>query len=119
MGFFEKIRRFTAGRYVSYGVDALNIFLVVIAALTTFIMSLAGLRHYNLISLVLYVPVIWRLLSRNIEKRRAENEVFLRFFGPVKSFVSEKYRQKSDADHRYYKCPQCKRVLRVPRIAVR
>ena len=54
-----------------------------------------------------YVPLIWsmfRIYSRNIEARRRENAAFQRFFTRLR-----------DRQNRYFTCPRCRQVVRVPR----
>ena len=60
-----------------------------------------------MLSLLAYVPLIWsmfRMYSRNIEARRRENAAFLRFFSRL-----------TDKQYRYFRCPGCRQVVRVPR----
>ena len=47
---------------------------------------------------------IFRMLSRNTYKRYQENRKFCLFFDRLK-----------DREHRYYDCPKCRQVVRVPR----
>ena len=60
-----------------------------------------------MLSLLAYVPLIWsmfRMYSRNIEARRRENAAFQRFFTRLR-----------DRQNRYFTCPRCRQVVRVPR----
>ena len=47
---------------------------------------------------------IFRSLSRNTYKRYQENRKFLQFFNRLK-----------DRQNRYFDCPKCRQVVRVPR----
>ena len=68
------------------------------------------------LSYALLVWGIFRMLSRNIPRRRAENDRFLRFWGPVKAkFRLQKDKWKSRKTHKFFNCPSCKKNLRVPR----
>ena len=115
--FFRRIsdafRRFMYGRY---GTDQLNMALLV----TAFVMSLlnsilsaifrsfAAMSMITLvISLLVYAILIYevfRTLSRNIYKRRRENQRFLNFWNRIR-----------DRSHCYFRCPQCKQTVRVPK----
>ena len=59
---------------------------------------------FSFLSWVLLLLCIFRMYSRNIEARRRENTAFVSFFSHLK-----------DKDHRYFRCPQCKQTVRVPR----
>ena len=104
------MRRLMWGRC---GVDQLNLFLLIVSV----ILSLAGsfLSRISaacwlvgvLLSLVSYALLIWyfiRFFSRNLEKRARENRRFLNFKA-----------RWTDRQHRYYRCPNCKQIVRVPR----
>ena len=100
-----RFRRFMAGRY---GTDRLNIIILsagmVVALIGTFIRN----PLVNLIlTAVSYGLMIWALsrsFSRNTYKRFQENRKFLLFFDRLK-----------DREHRYYDCPKCRQMVRVPR----
>jgi len=59
---------------------------------------------FSLLSWIILLLCIFRMYSRNLSKRSAENRAFLRFFA----------RQK-DTAHRYFRCPTCHQMVRVPR----
>ena len=112
----DGLRRFMAGRY---GSDRLNQCLLG-AALVLILISrnpkwialnvpIGGrqVQWMSMLSLLAYVPLIWsmfRMYSRNIEARRRENAAFLRFFSRL-----------TDKQYRYFRCPGCRQVVRVPR----
>ena len=64
---------------------------------------------YFLVAGALVYLLIFRMFSRNIAKRRAENEKFCGFFKLRKNI----YRDRKT--HVYRKCPKCRAVLRLPR----
>lgn len=61
------------------------------------------------LSMALVVTICFRMFSKNIAKRRRENERFCNFFNLQKN----KFRDRKT--HVYRKCPSCKAVLRLPR----
>lgn len=99
------LRGFMAGRY---GTDRLNM-VILCAGLVASLLSVWGQsRGLNLIFFVLsYGLMIWaifRSLSRNTYKRYLENRKFLQLVNRVK-----------DRQNRYFDCPKCRQVVRVPR----
>lgn len=108
----SKFRQFMYGRY---GNDQLNLGLVIFGCAVTLIMSFFDIYALRLIGTVPYILALLRALSKNISKRRQENEKFMSFTAPLRKSLTEKITQSKDKDHRYYKCPSCRKVLRVPR----
>lgn len=104
------MRRFMYGRC---GVDQLNIFLL-IAAVVLNVISLLLTRLGAVcaaigvvVNLLAYGVLIWylfRFFSRNLEKRILENRHFLAWKSRL-----------TDRQNRYYRCPNCKQTVRVPR----
>lgn len=103
------LRNFMAGRY---GVDHLQWALLGVYLVLSLLLPSGWWRFLALIPLVLF----WiRFLSRDIYKRSAENRVFMQKAEPVIRLFSRWNSRLKDRDHRYYTCPRCKQVLRVPR----
>lgn len=102
---FQKIRyalqRFMQGRY---GTDKLNTALLILGMILCLVGSfLDKMLIYNLA----YIPLIYglfRMFSRKVEARRAENAAFERLLRRIK-----------DRSHRYFRCPQCRQTVRVPK----
>ena len=64
------------------------------------------------LSTVLTVWMIFRMFSKNLAKRRAENAKFLQLvWWPLK----RKFTAAKDREHKYFTCPNCRSVCRVPR----
>lgn len=107
------LRRFMMGRY---GGDQLSIALVIFSVLMSFI---AQLIRIPLIGFISYIPLgiaIYRILSRDISRRSMENYKFAMFMSPVYSWIKKtRYRAIDSKTHRYFKCPNCKAKLRVPK----
>ena len=115
MGKFKnKLYRFMYGRYGSDklgNVLAWTYFALVIiyTVITIFWWNPIFTVVYLTASLLLIFFVFYRMFSRNIVKRRHENEVFCNFFKLRKN----KFRDRKT--HVYRKCKKCKAVLRLPR----
>jgi predicted RNA-binding Zn-ribbon protein involved in translation (DUF1610 family) len=70
----------------------------------------------NYLSLALVAYCIFRMLSKNVTKRRSESEKFMMIVTPVQEWVTQKVVQiKYAKTHKFFKCPSCKNILRVPR----
>ena len=108
--FSDSMRRLMFGRC---GLDELNMFLL----LTSVVLCLIGLLLSrispllaligSIVTLLSYGLLFWylfRSFSRNLEKRARENLRFL----TMKSRLT-------DRQNRYYRCPNCKQTVRVPR----
>ena len=109
----ERFRNFMVGRY---GPDQLNVALFIAALILEILGSLFRFFLFSLIAYALLIFAVYRMFSRNIVKRRAENDVFLRYWGPFRHKASGfKERMASRKDYKFFRCPNCKNMLRVPR----
>ena len=99
------LRGFMAGRY---GTDRLNMVILCAGLVASLLSVWTKSRGLNLIFFLLsYGLMIWaifRSLSRNTYKRYLENRKFLQLINRVK-----------DRQNRYFDCPKCRQVVRVPR----
>ena len=115
--FFQNIRakmqRWMSGRY---GYDEFSRVLSIAAIVILFLGYVPNLQFMSAVSLVLWGWSIFRSMSRNLEKRQAERAAYLRFTGRIKGwFALRKRMWKERKTHRYFRCKQCKTVLRVPK----
>ena len=62
---------------------------------------------------VLMVYILFRMFSKNLPKRREENQKFLNWFWKVKSNAAGAKARRADKDHKYFTC-KCGAVCRVP-----
>ncbi len=111
--FKYKLARFMYGRY---GADQLYYALIVMCVILAIVNDITKSVIINVLSIALLIWTVFRVLSRNIYKRRAENEIFMKVWNPIKpKFSLALCRIKEIKTHRYRKCPHCKKVLRLPR----
>lgn len=102
--------------YGRYGQDDLNRFLSVSALVLCLVSVLIQGPIVSSLAMVLMFFCLFRMFSRNTEKRGRENLAFLRAKERITQFFSlTKNRISQRKTHRFYACPSCKRVLRVPR----
>lgn len=112
----EKIARFMAGRN---GNDQLNRFLLLVDIVLLLIAAIfkdgIGRYVYPLV-FVLLAYAYFRMLSRNVYKRREENGKYMRLKYKVDAALRlRKERWVQRKDYKFFTCPSCRTTLRVPR----
>lgn len=123
MKFREKLARFLYGRY---GADSLYNALFALELILLFagaILNVVGKVEpvLLLVAVLLYAAALglmvfsmYRFFSRNIQKRRRENEAWLRFKAKLRR-KPKPHLPPDTADHIFRSCPGCKATLRLPR----
>lgn len=107
------LRRFMMGRY---GGDQLSIALLIFSILLSLIGELTRLQTLVYVGYIPLFVSIFRMLSKDISKRRMENYKFAMLMSPVYSWIKKKQNRVIDSKtHRYFKCPNCRTNLRVPK----
>ena len=104
--------RFMAGRY---GGDQLNLLLIALYVILYIVFLFTRMVAFELLALILVVASLYRSLSRNLERRRAENNRFLQTVRPIWRKWAAFRARAHDKEHRYFKCPNCGQLMRVPR----
>nr|WP_317999835.1 hypothetical protein [uncultured Faecalibacillus sp.] len=103
----EKLIQFMQGRY---GIDTLNnhaLFFVI----ALFILNI----FFNNRIIMSLGYLIYRMFSRQTYKRYQENEKYLKAIKPVQQFFNLQKKRFSDRSHKYYRCPSCKQMVRLPK----
>ncbi len=81
---------------------------IIIFPILGFLMTLIGFASY--------VYCIFRMFSRNVDKRRAENRRYLAYTEKKRTERRQaKVRFKNRKQYKYFRCPSCKAWLRLPR----
>ena len=130
--------KFTNFMYGRYGVDQLSRFmLVVIFILCVLSLFIKG-SFMSLLILVLIILTYYRMFSKNIYKRAAENEKYLKFIGKFKrngngynggyqnnygnyqnnyggGYTGSRANTQDRKNYKYFKCPTCSQKIRIPR----
>lgn len=109
MNFF---RQFMYGRY---GFDPLSGFWLVLSMVLNFLGRLLGFLPLRWAAQLFILIALYRMMSRNIPKRQAENARFLELARPWAAWGRQKVLQFKDKDHKYFSCPKCGQQMRVPR----
>ena len=114
MSFFDKLKSgfasFMSGRH---GADELSLALLIAGLILSLLSTLLRSPILSLLSLALYAYGLFRMLSRDHQKRYAENEKYKSIVhGSVPQFF---VRLKNMRKYKYFKCPECNARLRLPR----
>lgn len=108
----EKLQRFMWGRY---GNDRFNQFLMACAMISIVLSFFLG-QFFYLLAFALMIYAYYRMFSKNISKRAAENQRYLTKEMKVKNWFAKKKKEFSQRKvYHIYKCPNCKQKIRVPR----
>ena len=97
----QSLIRFMYGRY---GTDQLNNALLILGVALTILGWFTALFFLTFLSYIPLVLVIYRMFSRDVNRRRKENQKFMQFFARLQ-----------DRNSRYFSCPRCHQTVRVPR----
>lgn len=115
MTFREKLYRFMMGRY---GTDPFYNFLMILCLILVFINAFLSKLWMSLVILSIVVYSLFRVLSRNIPKRQAENRAYLNIRWKITSFFRSAFTSKKKNEkktHVFRICPSCKAKIRLPR----
>lgn len=114
----EKFMRFMQGRY---GVDGFARFMMGVA-LVCIVVSIFFRNGstigalLNTLGLAAIIYTYFRMLSRNISKRYAENQKYLAMTSKLRQrFNREKNMMQQRKTHHIYTCPSCGQKIRIPR----
>ena len=112
----QKLLQFMYGRR---GVDEFSR-ATLILAIAAFVLSciFKGILSslFWLIAVASIVYSYYRVLSRNIYKRQQENEWYLQKKNVFKNWLASlKDRWNQRKDYRFFRCPSCRALLRVPK----
>ena len=109
--------RFMYGRN---GFDPLNRFLfwvVLILDIASIFLARGESPLGGILSLVVtaaWLLLLFRTFSRNLAKRREENQKFVSWWWKVKNKTAGAKARHADRDHKYFTCKSCGAICRVP-----
>ena len=121
MRFRDKLIRYFSGRY---GIDAFGRFLFLIYIVAAVILTMVEffvtswiLFAIHVLLTTLAVYTLFRVMSRSIYRRQAENRKFLAMRDGLVGWCNlQKSKYRDRKTHVYRKCPYCKSVLRLKKI---
>ena len=109
----ERLAIFMQGRH---GPDNLGMFTLLSGLVASLLGSFTGIGLFSLAGFALYVTTVFRMLSRNNSKRIEENRKYIDLTSNWKLKSSQFIkRMKNSKDYKYFKCPNCKVLLRMKR----
>lgn len=115
--FFQRVmirlQQFVAGRY---GTDSFSAFLNICGLIFAILGNFKALRFLYFVGLIMILYSSFRVLSKNFVARQKELNRFLRWSEKPKAemkLMGNRFRDRKT--HRYYKCKNCKTVMRVPK----
>jgi ribosomal protein S27E len=98
------------------GIDQMNIILLVMVLALNFAGRFTDLLIFRLLASIALVYTVYRILSRNLAQRRAENYRLMHFPVYLRQLQrSRRERRKQSGEYRFFTCPDCRNKLRVPR----
>lgn len=116
MRFKQKLAQFMYGRR---GMDEFSRFLLIAVCVLILLSSFFGSLLRSVFSLLELAGLVYcyvRVFSRNIYKRQRENAWYLQKEKAVlRWFRSLKDRWQQRKDYKFFRCPSCRTLLRVPK----
>ncbi len=106
------LARFMYGRN---GTDQLGLFMLAVYLVLWLVASLTRWLPLYILEYVLLGVTLYRMLSHDLKRRRAENDRFLQVCRPAIGRIHSFCARAGDREHRYFKCPNCGQRMRVPR----
>ncbi len=112
----DRVMKFMVGRN---GNDQLNAFLLIVSVVLLVLGLVLGRplqALFRLLAFALLILIYFRMFSKNVFRRQEENGKYLRIryqvFAKLKAF-KERWVQRKE--YKFFRCPACHAVLRVPR----
>lgn len=113
MYFRNKVAKYMEGRN---GIDTICYAAFAAYFILAFINAFFNLSIIRTAMTLIAVYIVFRIMSKNLAKRRSENAWFMRIISQIKSHGRQlAVRCKEIKTHRYRRCPHCKVMLRLPR----
>lgn len=91
-------------------VDELNRLLLLLNGLLFLFSIFIKSFYLDLITVLLFFLILYRLFSKNKEQRKKENHLYLR----GKKKLLHPFLLKKEKDSVYKRCPKCKTILKLP-----
>lgn len=96
-----------------YGVDCLNITMLIAALLLSLTAAFTGSEFLMGICWIPLIIYCFRAFSREHIQRYKENTAFVRLLEPIVNPIYIKLGRIKDKEHKYYNCPSCGQTVSV------
>ncbi len=107
------LQRFMMGRH---GGDQLSLAMLIVGLVLSLLSTFTRFMPLYWLGMIAYIWGIFRMFSRNDAKRNEENQRWVTFWTRFKTEIRQFFvRLKNFRKYKYFKCPQCKSRLRLPR----
>ena len=115
--FFQNIGyRFSQWMQGRYGTDELSRFMTIAGTVLLVLSFFRKLSFLWFPAMAILVLSLFRVYSKNMDKRLAERNWYLGIRSKAASYIMLlKKKWKDRKTHVYFKCPGCGKILRVPR----
>jgi len=98
------------------GADNLGMAIIVTSLIALILARITGLALLACVAIALYLWAMFRMFSHNKARRMQENNRFTQGWMKGKTEASQALnRLKNSRKYKYYRCPNCKARLRMPR----
>ena len=112
MNWRDLLNRFMYGRY---GQDQFSRFLLAVCLVVLILSFFIRIPGLSILVLLLLGYVYFRMLSKNITARYAENQKYLELKGKFLGFFKGgSGRAMRQGDHMIFRCPKCSQKIRIP-----
>ena len=102
--------------YGRYGTDELSRFLLISGLVCFGLFFITGVGFLYPLSIMLLIYNVFRSYSKNYNKRYKEREIYLFYKSKADKKISLYRRMWNERKtHKFFKCPTCKTVVRVPK----
>lgn len=104
------------------GLDELNNFIMLIGFVYVLFALFTNSWLCIICGAVFIIACYLRVFSKNLEKRKRENDIYMRYMGGVVAFanylklcVKMRIKTMQDAEYYYFVCGSCHQIVRLPK----
>ena len=109
MNFFQRLM------FGRYGADQLGVALLGLYLVLSLLSRMMQSSLLGWLATACIVYAVYRIWSKQLEKRKRENDKFLELVRPIVHRYNVHKCRRNDKEHAYFKCPNCGQQLRVPK----
>lgn len=104
------------------GLDELNNFIMLLGFVFIMISLFTGNGLFTFLGALFVVLCYLRVFSKKLDKRRRENDFYMRYMGRVvhvthlwKLKIKMWLRSRKDKEYVYFVCSSCRQIIRIPK----